>query len=603
MNPTDLESVLRSISENSTRLEVSQAATKFRTIGDLASAIEVCERAILLSLDNKFFYKILSDLYFQNDDFDQAFIALARHLQLISTYHREINGFAKRYHRFRRSISKEKALELAGIVFSTINEKDFKPAGAAAVKAIISSDIHVVGEEIDQQSRLFLELLKDDSQFESFVKLEKRIEEDSTENLSAILDAHILNRKRTLKTFRIDLYCVSLYEKLGSLASALKIITELLAVKVQPIAVRSLFRICRLRKDYGPADILLEREPALLRARDFNVLYEMVYYFEAKNDYHTVQSILRTIDKSFATNLPVLRTVRNFYIRFGMLEEAKRLEHTISFLYQKRENSDQKYIAEVAESETELASKVQDLYSQLEHQKQLAAISDLTTGISHELGQPITNIRYTIQFYQKLFEKKLTLSAVSTVFASILEETERMGGLIRRLSPLTSSRGVIEPFDIMERIRRRADGESPRLIQNNINVKISPKGSITLVGDPVKFDQLISNLLLNSIDAICERKVSRENIVDIRVESNSKEVTVYFSDSGVGIPMSNRNKIFDPFFSTKAPGQGEGLGLFIVWNLLKMLGGKISVDVHYNQGARFLITLPKQPSNSEVETA
>lgn len=603
MNPTDLESVLRSISENSTRLEVSQAATKFRTIGDLASAIEVCERAILLSLDNKFFYKILSDLYFQNDDFDQAFIALARHLQLISTYHREINGFAKRYHRFRRSISKEKALELAGIVFSTINEKDFKPAVAAAVKAIISSDIHVVGEEIDQQSRLFLELLKDDSQFESFVKLEKRIEEDSTENLSAILDAHILNRKRTLKTFRIDLYCVSLYEKLGSLASALKIITELLAVKVQPIAVRSLFRICRLRKDYGPADILLEREPALLRARDFNVLYEMVYYFEAKNDYHTVQSILRTIDKSFATNLPVLRTVRNFYIRFGMLEEAKRLEHTISFLYQKRENSDQKYIAEVAESETELASKVQDLYSQLEHQKQLAAISDLTTGISHELGQPITNIRYTIQFYQKLFEKKLTLSAVSTVFASILEETERMGGLIRRLSPLTSSRGVIEPFDIMERIRRRADGESPRLIQNNINVKISPKGSITLVGDPVKFDQLISNLLLNSIDAICERKVSRENIVDIRVESNSKEVTVYFSDSGVGIPMSNRNKIFDPFFSTKAPGQGEGLGLFIVWNLLKMLGGKISVDVHYNQGARFLITLPKQPSNSEVETA
>ncbi|WP_340051241.1 HAMP domain-containing sensor histidine kinase [Pseudomonas proteolytica] len=603
MNPTDLESALQSISENSTRLEVSQAATKFRTIGDLASAIKVCEKAISLSLDNKFFYKILSDLHFQNDDFDQAFIALARHLQLISTYHREINGFAKRYHRFRRSISKEKAFELTGIVSSTINEKDFKPAVAAAVKAIISSDIHVVSEEIDQQSRLFLELLKDDSQFESFVKLEKRIEEDSTENLSAILDAHILNRKRTLKTFRIDLHCVSLYEKLGSLASALKIITELLAVKVQPIAVRSLFRICRLRKDYGPADILLEREPALLRARDFNVLYEMVYYFEAKNDYHTVQSILRTIDKSFATNLPVLRTVRNFYIRFGMLEEAKRLEHTISFLYQKRENSDQKYIAEVAESETELASKVQDLYSQLEHQKQLAAISDLTTGISHELGQPITNIRYTIQFYQKLFEKKLTLSAVSTVFASILEETERMGGLIRRLSPLTSSRGVIEPFDIMERIRRRADGESPRLIQNNINVKISPKGSITLIGDPVKFDQLISNLLLNSIDAICERKVSRENIVDIRVESNSKEVTVYFSDSGVGIPMSNRNKIFDPFFSTKAPGQGEGLGLFIVWNLLKMLGGKISVDVHYNQGARFLITLPKQPSNSEMETA
>lgn len=597
MTSTDLENVLKSISKTSTRLEVSQAATQFRTIGNLASAIEVCEKAISLSIDDKFFYKLASDIYFQNDELDKAFIALARHLQLISTYHREINGFAKRYYRFRRSISKERLLELASMLSSIIKGENFRPEVASAVKAIIGADIEVVREEMDQQSRLFLELIEDDSRFESFVKLEKKIEENSSDELYSILDTHILQRKRTSKTFRIDLYCVSLYEKLGSLASALKIITELLEIKLQPVAVRSLFRICRLQKDYASADTLLEKYPSLLRARDFNVLYEMVYYFEAKNDYHAVQSTLRTIDKSFATNLPVLRTVRNFYIRFGMLEEAKRLEQTISFLYQKRENSDQKYIAEVAESETELASKVQELYSQLEHQKQLAAISDLTTGISHELGQPITNIRYTIQFYQKLFEKNLTLPSVLTVFSSILEETERMGGLIRRLSPLTSSRGVIEPFDLMERIRKRADGESPRLTQNNIKIKIAPKGSIMLIGDPVKFDQLISNLLLNSIDAICERKTNRENVVDIRVESASEEVTVYFSDSGVGIPMSNRNKIFDPFFSTKAPGQGEGLGLFIVWNLLKMLGGKISVDVHYNQGARFLITLPKKQVN------
>ncbi|CAI8806432.1 sensor histidine kinase [Pseudomonas chlororaphis] len=601
MNPTDLESALKSINESSTRFEIAEQVTKFRTVGDLNIAIEICKRAITLNIEKKFFHKILSDLNFQNNNIHEAFLSLAKHLELISTYHKEINGFAKRYHRFKRNLPPEKAHEFANIILDTINSKNIKPAVAALAKTVISPDIYIPSEEVDQQSRLFLELLKDDSQFESFVKLEKRIEEDSPEHLTAILDTHILNRKRSPKTFRIDLYCVSLYEKLGILNNALKIITELLRIKVEPVAVRSLLRICRLRKEYGPADTLLEREPALLRARDFNVLYELVYYFESKNDFHTVQGILRTIDKSFATNLPVLRTVRNFYIRFGMLEEAKRLEHTISFLYQKRENSDQKYIAEVAESETELASKVQDLYSQLEHQKQLAAISDLTSGISHELGQPITNIRYTIQFYQKLFEENLTLQSVLTVFSSILEETERMGGLIRRLSPLTSSRGIIEPFDIMERIRRRVDGENPRLVENNTSVKISPKGSITLVGDPVKFDQLISNLLLNSIDAIRERKTNRENVVDIRVENSQTEIVIYFSDSGIGIPMSNRNKIFDPFFSTKAPGQGEGLGLFIVWNLLKMLGGKISVDVHYNQGARFLITLPKQISNIATE--
>jgi C4-dicarboxylate-specific signal transduction histidine kinase len=63
--------------------------------------------------------------------------------------------------------------------------------------------------------------------------------------------------------------------------------------------------------------------------------------------------------------------------------------------------------------------------------------------------------------------------------------------------------------------------------------------------------------------------------------------------------LPNRHKIFDPFFSTKAAGQGEGLGLFIVWNLLKMLGGKISVDTQYKDGAKFLISLPNTSGAKE----
>ncbi|RMK33572.1 hypothetical protein IPC94_29700 [Pseudomonas aeruginosa] len=250
-------------------------------------------------------------------------------------------------------------------------------------------------------------------------------------------------------------------------------------------------------------------------------------------------------------------------------------------------------MAEVAESENELASKVQELYSQLEHQKQLAAISDLTTGISHELGQPITNIRYTIQYYRRQFESKLTLSDVSVVFDSILEETERMGGLIRRLAPLTSSRSVIEEIDIMDRIRRRVESEKPRLLENRISVNVYPKSPVYLRADPVKFDQLISNLLINSIDAICERKGVEKRAIEVQVESLKGDLRMYFSDTGIGIPVGNRNKIFDPFFSTKAPGKGEGLGLFIVWNLLKMLGGTISVDIKYRGGARFVVRLPK----------
>lgn len=566
-----------------------------RLAGNLTLAIDTCNQAKTRWPKDFFFPKILADLHFQEGSHKAAFVALADFLGAIPATHRLISDFAKRYYRFRRVLPPEKMSAYAGMLLSAINESKIDALVALSAKKIISPDAEPK-ENIptDERGRQFIELLNDDAKFDAFVKLERKIEDDGIHGLAYILDSYVLSRPRAQKTFRIDLYCVSIYEKLGFLDKALRIASELLSVKLNPIVIRSLFRICRTKKDYAPADALLERNPQLIRANDFNVLYEFVYYFEAKNDFHMVQSVLRTLDKSFAQNLPVLRTVRNFYIRFGMLDEAKRLESTV---YRRgTQGSGEKYIAAVAESETELASKVQDLYSQLEHQKQLAAISDLTTGISHELGQPITNIRYTIQYHRKLFTKDLSILSVSKVFDSILEETERMGGLIRRLAPLTSSRGVLETFDVMDRIRRRVEGEEPRLQEGMIDVTIAPKRPVWLVGDPVKFDQLLSNLILNSIDAIDERKEIRENKIDISIEDNEQEIRIAFSDTGMGIPIGNRNKIFDPFFSTKPPGKGEGLGLFIVWNLLKMLGGRISVDVKHKNGARFLMNIPKRPA-------
>ncbi|RKP56623.1 sensor histidine kinase [Pararobbsia silviterrae] len=560
-----------------------------RVAGNLAGAIQICIAAKARWPQDFFFAKILADLHFQEGAHETAFVALADFLALIPPSHRLISDFATRYHRFRRTLPRDQMSKYAAMLLDAIKETKIDVSVAQSAKKIISPDaILPLGNMEDKRSREFIKLLRDDSKFENFVKLEREFEEHNAQQLAYILDVHILNRTRSIKTYRIDLFCVSTYEKLGLLDKALKVTTELLSVKLNSIAIRSLFRICRLKKHYAPADALLEEHPALIRANDFNVLYEFVYYFEFKNDFHMVQSVLRTLDKSFATNIPVLRTVRNFYIRFGLLDEAKRLEGA---LYPRGARAaKKKYTAEVAETELEL-------YSQLEHQKQLAAISDLTTGISHELGQPITNIRYTIQYHRRLFAKELSIDAVSKVFDSILEETARMGGLIRRLAPLTSSRGVVEQFDVMDRIRKRVEGEEPRLQEGKIKVHISPKHPIQLTGDPVKFDQLVSNLLLNSIDAINERKETRDNKIDILIENNAQEIRVLFSDSGIGIPFGNRNKIFDPFFSTKPPGKGEGLGLFIVWNLLKMLGGRISVDSKHSDGAKFIINIPHHPDN------
>ena len=191
-------------------------------------------------------------------------------------------------------------------------------------------------------------------------------------------------------------------------------------------------------------------------------------------------------------------------------------------------------------------------------------------------------------------ESKLSRKDVFAVFDSVLEETERMGRLVRRLSPLTSGRSVVEEFDMIERITKRLEAENSRLIQNRIQTVVNATKPIYLFGDPVKFDQLTSNLLLNSIDGIRAQKGPGNRKITIDVARRDRQVIMTFSDTGTGIPATYKGKVFDPFFTTKPPGKGEGLGLFIVWNIMKMWGGKVWLDPKYKEGAKFVLSFPEK---------
>lgn len=586
----NLASVDKSFPEH---LLAANAIRAARDAGNLSQAVADCKRAIARMPGDPYFPRILADLYFEAGKFDAAFIALADYLVISPPSQRD--HFAKRYARFRRVLSREQMERYASLLDSALEEANIDEKVTQWAQELLQADLpipDITTEAASPEITDFISKLGDDSDFFALAKLEKTIEKRYQNQLLSILDSTVLSRPRGDRYYRIDLFCSSIYERLGRLEESLKILSELLRFRLDPVAARTLLRICRLMNSYEEADTLLRREPSLLKTDEFNILYELAYYYEFKDDIRQVLAILRKIENGFGQNLPVLRTVRNFYIRFGMLDEAQRIEPMILNLYKSKPGGSARFLESLAESDAEVTSKMQQLYSELEHQKQLAAISDLTTGISHELGQPITNIRYTIQFYRRLFEKKLSKEGVFAVFDSILEETRRMGGLIGRLSPLTSSKAVFESFDIIDRIRKRIQTEQARLQEGKISVKITSGVSIYVYGDPVKFDQLISNLLLNSVDAIHDRKEIKKNEIRISVEQSKQETLISFSDNGVGIPYKNRNTIFDPFFSTKPPGKGEGLGLFIVWNLLKMQGGTISVDTNYNDGAKFDIRIP-----------
>jgi C4-dicarboxylate-specific signal transduction histidine kinase len=108
-------------------------------------------------------------------------------------------------------------------------------------------------------------------------------------------------------------------------------------------------------------------------------------------------------------------------------------------------------------------------------------------------------------------------------------------------------------------------------------------------GNQAELNQVLINLLSNSVDAVQDVANARIEVKAYRREGN---IVVEISDNGPGIPVDIRKKIFEPFFTTKSPGKGTGLGLFIAQSVVKKHGGSIEINSD-NLGAHSKITLPE----------
>ena len=132
-----------------------------------------------------------------------------------------------------------------------------------------------------------------------------------------------------------------------------------------------------------------------------------------------------------------------------------------------------------------------------------------------------------------------------------------------------------------------------RLLSQNITHRIIGASALVLTGDQIQFSQVFYNLILNAMQAI-----EKNGHIDINISVSEYHVlTIIFADNGPGIPEQNFQKIFEPFFSTKDPTSGnggEGLGLYIVWNILKMFNGTIQIDKNFRSGTKFIIQIQQE---------
>lgn len=313
-------------------------------------------------------------------------------------------------------------------------------------------------------------------------------------------------------------------------------------------------------------------------------------------------------DTSATSSIPIARTLYNFYLSLNKFEEARsiyehirNLEQNQKYEYGQHKKHGTKSRSEVQlESEQFVWQRMKDLVSDQEHNRQMIALRDLLKGFSHELGQPITNIRYAIQLHQRKIKRGKDASEdLETLLSDILVQTDRLGVLLARFSPVVSPKNEAGTFSVRDCVSRVFGDLETRLHGQNITYRIDGSPEISLQGDQVQFSQVFYNLVLNSMQA-----VEKDGHIDIGISAPAHNmVTIEFADNGPGIPEEYYQKIFEPFFSTKDPTSGnggEGLGLYIVWNILKMFNGTIQIDKNFRRGTRFLIQIQQTKGGTQV---
>ena len=224
----------------------------------------------------------------------------------------------------------------------------------------------------------------------------------------------------------------------------------------------------------------------------------------------------------------------------------------------------------------------------------LAALGQLSVGITHEINQPLTAISSHLHTVGRRLEKQQTEQAVVSL-GKIRMLLDKVAGITRHLKAFAREAGAeLSPVDLDVVIEEALDLLSNRLKEQQCQLNYHPgvKG-LSVFAEPIRLEQVLVNLISNSVDAMdnCQTRT-----LDIYVSDNGDEVQIDISDSGIGIQENQIALIFDPFFTQKEVGKGLGLGLSISYNIIQDFGGQIRVKSTQGLGSCFTLILQKAKS-------
>jgi signal transduction histidine kinase len=238
----------------------------------------------------------------------------------------------------------------------------------------------------------------------------------------------------------------------------------------------------------------------------------------------------------------------------------------------------------------------------MQETSRLASLGRLSTGIAHEINNPLAVINESAGYLKDLLSLKQGGEHHSELLEqadSILESVKRCSAITKGLLGFAREMNLhLKPVHLPDLIERVLSFHRKEAEYRGISIHVDVADDVPeIVSDPGRLQQIFLNLVGNAFQAM----ETGDSLTVAIACPRSGTVSVGVADTGCGIPKDYLPRVFEPFFTTKSERQGTGLGLSITYNLVKKLGGQIDVSSTVGEGTSFVVTLPIRPQTENLD--